>query len=337
VVFGDCDFKFCCHKVSTLKKNPSHKLVIVEGLTGSGKSITAHFIARQFRYHGFNARWIHEGELQHPVGCNEVEDVNRFTIGMRQKWEDFASHIQAADEITVIEASFYNNLFETMYAHNVDFSIIIQFSLQLQEVIRPLKPVLIYLTQANLPNALEKNFGDRGEGFKNFVIEFATGTPYARGRNLVGYDGMVAFWRGFETLTDKLFAECPIDKLMIDVSSRDWVNYHQQITHFLSIPLIPEKTIPADEAARYVGTYLDEKRDREFDIKLEDQKLTANIFLKVRTPLIYKEENVFLTEGWHFEIRFLPDEAGAITKLVIEGRDIDYLSLVGTKAVKKSW
>ncbi|MCJ7625669.1 MAG: hypothetical protein MUO76_19430 [Anaerolineaceae bacterium] len=261
--------------------------------------------------------------------------MGKFMNGMRQKWEDFASHIHAADEVTVIEASFYNNLFETMFSHNVDSSTIIQYSLQLHEIIRSLNPALIYLKQGVLPNALEKNFADRGEGFKDFVVKFATGTPYARQRNLVGYAGMVAFWQDFEKLTDGLFAECPIDKLMIDVSSRDWVNYHQKITQFLSIPLIPEKTIHAGEAARYVGKYYDEKRNREIDVNLEGPHLTANIFLKVRTPLIYKEENLYLTEGWHFEIRFLPNDAGIITKLVVEGRDIDYLSLVGTKAVKK--
>lgn len=310
-------------------------MIIVEGLTGSGKSITAHFIARQLRYHGFNARWIHEGELPHPVECDEFEDVNKFTNGMRQKWEDFASHIHSAGEITVIEASFYNNLFETMFAHNVGFSTIIRYSLQLQEVIRHLNPALIYLKQGDLPNALEQNFTDRGNGFKDFVIKFATDTPYARGRNLVGYDGMVTFWQGFETLTDALFVKCIMDKLMIDVSSRDWVKSRQQITRFLSIPLTPEKTIPAGEARRYVGTYYDEERNQEIDINLENQILTANIFLKVRTPLIYKEENVFLAKGWHYKIRFLPDDTRVITKLVIDGHDIDYLSLVGTKAAKK--
>jgi len=43
------------------------KLIIVEGLTGSGKSIMAHFIARQLQYNGIAASWVHEGEEPHPI------------------------------------------------------------------------------------------------------------------------------------------------------------------------------------------------------------------------------------------------------------------------------
>ena len=43
------------------------KLIIVEGLTGSGKSIMAHFIARQLQYNRIPASWVHEGEETHPI------------------------------------------------------------------------------------------------------------------------------------------------------------------------------------------------------------------------------------------------------------------------------
>ena len=52
------------------------KLILVEGLTGSGKSIMAHMIARQLRHNGISATWIHEGELPHPLGIEDDPGSN---------------------------------------------------------------------------------------------------------------------------------------------------------------------------------------------------------------------------------------------------------------------
>ena len=41
------------------------KLIIVEGLTGSGKSIMAHFNARQLQYNGIPVNWVHEEAEPH--------------------------------------------------------------------------------------------------------------------------------------------------------------------------------------------------------------------------------------------------------------------------------
>ncbi len=311
-----------------------NRLIIVEGLTGSGKSIMAHFIARQLAHNGVDADWIHEGESPHPVSMDVGSSIEDYMAEVRVKWGAFVDHINASGQVIIVEACFFNNLFESLLVHNVERERITQYASALGEIIEPLDPALVYLRQEDIAKAFERNFRDRGDGFKDYVIRYATGTPFARKRGLTGYDGMLAFWREFVSLTDELFHRYSGKKLMIDNSARDWHSYNRQVLEFLSIPLVPEPNLSQSEARSYVGTYQDERDGRQFTIQYANGILSANLFLNVRTRLIPKAEAVFYAEGWHFEVSFEKNESGDVRTMRIGGRDVDYLSLVGMVATK---
>ena len=92
----------------------AHRLILVEGLTGSGKSTTAHFIARQLQANQFPAGWIHEGELAHPVLIDVETTIEQYMADTRDRWTAFAQQIAQSPEVVVVEASFLNNLIETV-------------------------------------------------------------------------------------------------------------------------------------------------------------------------------------------------------------------------------
>jgi len=312
----------------------SHKLIIVEGLTGSGKSIMAHFIARQLRYHGVDANWMHEGALPHPLTIDVESTIEAFMADALDLWQGFVDQIAPSDTVMVVEACLFNLLIESLFTHDVAQPDILSYGVTLQEIIRPLRPVLVYLTQRDVPAALERNFRDRGAGFQEFVIGYATGTPYARARGLRGYDGMVVFWRDFVALTDELFDRYTIAKHRIENSAGEWERYNRQVMDFLSLPTLDEPAVSAEQARRLVGTYRDKEQGRAFPVVYEKGKLLTNFFETVWTRLIPDGKGAFYTAGWYFEIRFEQDRTGAVKRLLIGGRDVDYLALVGTVAEK---
>ena len=95
------------------------RLIIVEGLTGSGKSIMAHFIARQLQYCGIPASWVHEGAVPHPILIDLDTSIVQYMAEIRANWIAYIDQIGSAPEVRVIEASFFNNLLETLMAHQV--------------------------------------------------------------------------------------------------------------------------------------------------------------------------------------------------------------------------
>ena len=312
------------------------KLIIVEGLTGSGKSIMAHFIARQLQYNGIPASWVHEGEVPHPILMDVESTIEDYMAAMRDRWAAYVDQVRLSGQVMVVEATFFNNLVESLLAHNVDRAKIVQYAQELQTLMEPLSPTLIYLVQEDLGKALERSFTDRGNEFVDYVIQYATGTPIARLRGWKGYQGMVEFWQEFVALTDELFQRCRIRKLKIDNSAGNWGDYNLQVLECLSIPLIPDQGVSPGEAIELAGVYKDRKSDKKFTVRYEDGELTINLFLDVRTRLVRWMKKVFITEGWHFEVGFESDGLSGTTVMRIGGRDVDYLRLVGTVADKVS-
>lgn len=311
------------------------KLILVEGLTGSGKSIMAHFIARQLQYHGFLASWVHEAEVPHPILLDDQPaSLDTYMLKMRQRWADFVDQVGLSAEVRVVEACFFNNLIETLLAHNVERSKIIEYFDELQALIEPLDPTLVYLVQQDLDKALERNFANRGKGFENFVIRLVADMPVAIQRGWQGYAGMRTFWGEFVALTDELFHRFHYHKLKIDNSAGDWQAYRRQVMQVLGLPLIPEQGLSPAEAQALVGLYRANNSGKEFTVHYEDGELTINIFLNVRTRLVRQAQGVLLAEGWHFELSFEYDDLKGVYVLRFGGRDVDYLALVGTLAEK---
>jgi len=312
------------------------KLIIVEGLTGSGKSIMAHFIARQLQANGIPASWVHEGEVLHPILIDMETNIERYMAEIRKNWVAYADQIRSSDEVGVIEASYFNNLLETLLAHKVERPQILQFAAELQSFSESLNPTLVYLVQEDVEQALERNFNRRGTGFMKFVIDLATSTPLAKDRGWEGYAGMLLFWQEFVALTDELFERFPNRKLKIDNAAGDWESYNLQVLDYLSIPLIMEQRMLPNEAKRLIGLYKDSRSGQNFRVRFEAGELRINLFLKVWTRLVRRATNKFLAEGWPFEISFEADDINGHCVMKIGGRDVDYLPLVGTVAEKAS-
>jgi thymidylate kinase len=312
------------------------KLIVVEGLTGSGKSIMAHFIARQLQYNGIPASWVHEGDEPHPILIDVKSGIEAYMAEAQARWAAYVDRVGSSDEVKVVEGCYFNNGIESLLAHNVDRPRTLEYADELQALIEPLNPTLVYLVQGDVASALERSFKDRGTGFKDYVIQFATGLPLAKRRGWQGYEGMVMYWREFVTLTDELFDRHRIRKIKVDNSAGNWDDCNQQVLDCLAIPLIPELRVSPSDAARLVGLYKDRRTGREFTVQYEDGGLTINVFLGVRTKLVPRADKAFLTEGWHFDISFEPDGPSGTMVMRIGGRDVDYVRLVGTVADRAS-
>jgi thymidylate kinase len=311
-------------------------LIIVEGLTGSGKSTMAHFIARQLEYNGIAASWLHEGEMSHPILIDVDTSIESYMAEIRVNWAAFVDQVGASTEVCVVEACFFNNLLETLMAYNVERAQILRFAAELQALGEPLNPILVYLVQEDVEQALARTFDRRGAGFRDFVIDLATSIPLAVNRGWEGCAGMLQYWQEFVALTDKLFERFPYRKIKIDNTAADWETYNLQVCEYLSIPLVPEQTLSSSEASRLIGFYQDRHSGRDFAVRFEDGELHINLFLKVWTRLVRRAQNEFLAEGWPFVISFEADDFHGASVIKIGGRDVDYLALVGTVAERAS-
>ncbi|MBI9043147.1 MAG: hypothetical protein JEZ06_01605 [Anaerolineaceae bacterium] len=311
-------------------------LILVEGLTGSGKSNAAHFIARQINRQKIPSSWLHEGEIQHPVLQNIEESSNEDLIQtIQSNWSRFLTSRIHTQEIIILEASFFNNLFESLFIRNIPLQKIITLHTELSNQAMPLNPALVYLDSGNVQQALDKNFRNRGESFKNFVIDFVMNTSYAKKHQLSGTAGCYQFWEGFVALTDKLYDQSKFKKIKLDVLNTSWKQNEELATDFLGIPYTPDMQLSSHLLLPYTGKYKDNTSSRDFEVKYQHGILQTNWIHNTFTRLIPVELDQFQAAGWHFTLHFKRSSSGQIQEIQIDGKDIDYLQLVGRKAFRR--
>ena len=98
------------------------KLILIEGLPGSGKSTTARNLAAAIRDLGFRCHDYQEWASDHPIEIGRLDNMAEVMASSRvreqhvlQQWDRFAIQAQHQDTITILEARFWQTTLLYMY------------------------------------------------------------------------------------------------------------------------------------------------------------------------------------------------------------------------------
>jgi hypothetical protein len=300
------------------------RLIIVDGLPGSGKSSTSQFICDQLQRNGEDSRWYYEEEEPHPValtkGLGDCGSPEEFSQTALERWKTFTTAAMASDEIAIIESLFFQDAIFPFLMNDLDRSQILDYIHGIAEICRPLNPALVYFFQPDYAVTMRRICNQRGSGIERAYIERNEQSTYGRRLGLQGFDGLVQFWIDLRSIMEELFEELDIPKLAIDNTEREWRSYYHQIGEFLSFPLrLDDAPSGQDYLAKFEGiyTYRRDEEDIEFSIRLEDGELMMQEYgwLWPTDRLVPKEENVFYLGylgSWPFEMIFTQDDSGKV-------------------------
>jgi hypothetical protein len=272
------------------------KLILVEGIPGSGKTTAARFVSDWLEKHGKQPALFLEGDWNHPADYESVacldeteytelqarfpefvtflaenarnengewlfsyrrmqheyselapgelfEALARFEIYdlpadkhqrlMRQNWQDFATRAATESLVYVFECCFLQNPLTTLLArHNLSKESVCEHVSALAEIIKPLRPSLIYLAQSDVRATLEKVQAERPQEWADYVTWYLTSGDYGKTRGLNGFDGVIEFYATRQALELDLLKTLPI--LSTIISDRtDWIARYDVLTFFL--------------------------------------------------------------------------------------------------------
>jgi len=284
------------------------KLILVDGITGSGKSTMAHFIARQMEKNGVKVKWYYEVEKDHPLV--EIEKIKeesdedhskRVLTEYPQKWVDFVNKIKDDEFVYIFESYLFQDVL--MFPHfmnDVDRSVIKKYSHKILESARCLNPVLIHFYQKDVDRSLRLNWERRGEKWTKGFIKADEKTLFCKNRGLKDKSGVIQLWQEFSDFTVGLFKEYNYRKIQIENSTHDWLSYRKQVLDFLGLKLFEEKLF--DSSFRnYCGHYLG--KGIVIKIHEKDDRLCIDTFWP-NLKLIPISENEFEIEGFPTVIKF---------------------------------
>lgn len=315
------------------------KLILVEGLPGSGKSTTAHTVARLLADRGVPVRWWYEEEVNHPVYAfrdrttlqQVVDDLadgeyRRVLATALAQWRRFAVLMQGTDSVVLIDGCLLGYLTWSLFPLAVPEAEIREYVAEVERIIAPATPCLIYFYQQDVGASLARLCARRGGDTEQRLIQQSTQSPYGRQRGLQGFAGMVAYWAAYRQLTDAAFAGLALPKLAIETTAGDWPTYRQQVLTFLGLPPAATQRLPDGEAARFVGTYRYEEGDARGSatISVEGGELFLDGVPHVwpHNRLVPKARNAFDVESLPFEIAFSEASDGRIMRMVATGPEL---------------
>ena len=212
------------------------KLILVEGLQGCGKTTISKFVSDELTRRGVQCTWCKE-DAEHPTGKQYVPEkydgVDDYMDKAVKRWSAFAAGAAQADHVTVMDGRLLMCPVAGLLRHDVGAGEIHSFVLALSAAASSLGPVLVYLYSPDYPSILSAMCRRRGERTRQIYIERNDKSPYARGRGLRGYEGLVRFWMDHKEITEKLVEELHMPKISLDVSDLRWDAYRQRIIQFL--------------------------------------------------------------------------------------------------------
>ena len=225
------------------------RLIIVEGIMGSGKSTTARWLARLSRRAGLPARPVPEAR-PHPT------NVFRSLPHWKQPWLDLTAEeliarsyarwqalVRKADSepyISVFDGQLFHGDFTCLFLMECPSPVLQEYVHTVLQLAQRLQPIIIYLYQADVAQALDRIGAQRGQRWVESQVAWKVASPYGRKHGLAGVDGWKQLYRDYRELTDTCLQTLTVPTLAIETSAGDWSSYQTRICKFLNLPFIPE-------------------------------------------------------------------------------------------------
>lgn len=225
-------------------KVPPRRLVIFEGIMGSGKSTSTRWLGQRLAARGIEAATQTERQYPHPLRATDFAadwfkpwlDMTAEDLASRRLalWTAFAERAAATQTVHVVDGQLFHGDLTNMFLMNMSPDAIAQNVQALGEIIRPLRPLLVYYRQVDVDRAIRLTAAERGEELGvRYQVDWKLKYVYALERGLEGLDGLSSLYADYRKLTDRLYAQLPIDKIEIENSARDWPTYYARVEEAL--------------------------------------------------------------------------------------------------------
>ena len=214
--------------------------------------------------------------------------LDRYELQALEKWEAFAGNaVKDEDAIFILDSSLFQYQIFTYLLKAVPYKRLEAFVQKIEERIKPLNPLLIYLYRAHTEDSIAYLKEQRGEQDLVSTWERDKGEPYYHGKQkdvTAFYD----FLKDYATYAEGLFDTLKFDKRKIGISENNWKAYEDEMLGLLDIR---RAEIPAYKAPD--GTFVN--KGNGFSFVIQDNVLKDPE--GVQRHLSSKSKDEFFVEG----------------------------------------
>ena len=227
------------------------KLILIEGIPGSGKSTTAMNLVTEISKRGIKCRCYLEWAEDNPIFIGHMKDLSEVISSSKlreqdvlQQWRSFTQKAKQQAAVTVIESRFWQTDAMYLYLSGHSEDEVMKGNKPVISAISELNPVLIYLAPENIAQMLlwtakAKNRKWRESGregsWDQWGNEVYEEQRWFTNRMLKGPEAMVKFFNEWTSIANRLYEELPFRKTKIQDPNADWDTTMSRMRHFLKI------------------------------------------------------------------------------------------------------
>ncbi|MHA7965369.1 P-loop NTPase family protein [Paenibacillus sp. CAU 1782] len=211
-----------------IKRN---RLVIIDGMPGSGKTTCATMISNKLTSWNIMNRCILELEENHPLfihdhkfsSFEDDEQADLFIRLLESQYRDFVrERINSIHDVTIIESVMFQDTINCAHHMGMNHDKLRYLTRSLMSILEPLVPVLIYFYQVDVEGQWRFICGVRGNEWG--PVSMHTDDDFKEA-------GML--WGGSQSFVRPIIDSWEIPKIIIENKDYHWDEYSNRIIQFI--------------------------------------------------------------------------------------------------------
>ena len=216
------------------------RLILLEGIPGSGKTTIAEWIAQRLRRQGIDAELSIELRADHPVIDRALMKTSRVPgYGDRcvDRWRDFASRAlnSPSPAVHILEGCLFQSTVRFLLEHDHPEYEPDRYFSATQDALEQLQPRIVYLRQADARTFMREQHGERkGDDVIAKIAGYTETTAIAKRHDWKGISGMIEVYLHYRGVCDRLIESSRYDVIHIDTSGDDWASVRADLANWLA-------------------------------------------------------------------------------------------------------